>query len=56
MQLPQPVGIVQLGGGADDRDAGVAEDRIDSAKGLGVLECRSHLARIRDVRGHGESR
>jgi hypothetical protein len=49
MQLPQPVVVVQRYRGADDRDAGIAEDGRDGAQGLGVIERRGHLLGLRYV-------
>jgi hypothetical protein len=39
---------------ADNRDAGIAEDRRDWAKSFGLIERGGHLARVGDVGRHGE--
>jgi hypothetical protein len=55
VQLPQPIVVVQRSRGADDRDAGIAEDSRDWAKSLGVIERCGHLLGIRYV-GRGDDR
>ena len=54
MQLPQPVVVVQVGRGADDRDAGIAEHSRDGAKSLAVIERCGNLLGIRYVGRDGE--